>query len=227
VSNPYAAPPRSTATAAPGARARVIALVIVVALLVVGGIGAAVWALVTSSPGASVLDVAGLAAGDEEGDLTAAHDEVGEPWRRGDLTQGVDGGTFQDPWPIDGPVATSLWTVELSDARPATDEILAADPGNTRPYGTNEYRMVHVEATYTGPDQEITPSTTVQVSYYADAGTGYTMTCGTVPDEFDATGLLTTGTVISGNVCVSLPAQTPGSWNVSQSTAGFVFLRAP
>lgn len=224
MSNPFAPPTDTSAPDGRPPRRRGLVVPFVAAgLLVLGGIGAGVWAVGAALQGAFAADGPLF----DVADPPSVDDGLDDPWRRGDLVQGVDGGTFQDPWPIEGPVATSQWTVEMSDPHLATDEILAADPGNTPPYETNEFWMVRVEATYTGPDRELTASTSLDVNFLSDEGTFYSMTCGVVPDELDATGLLTTGTTVTGNVCIALPAQTPGSWHLSNKTSGFVFLRAP
>lgn len=237
MSNPFAPPAEPTAEdGRPTRRRTTVRVIVTVVALCTVLLGFGTWALLTHRPGPSTLTAADPALASPEENTeedtsadasSALHDGLTDPWRRGDLQIGVDGGNFLDPWPMDAPVTSETWTVTLTDPRPATDEILAADPSNQPPYGTNEYWTVHVEATYTGPGEELTPSTTPAVSFLGDDGTSYTMSCGVVPEEFSPIGRISTGETVSGTVCVSVPAGGDGSWNLYQPSSGYVTQRAP
>ena len=111
----------------------------------------------------------------------------------------------------------SGWTIKVVETRPdAWSVIAAADPGNVPPASGDQYYMVHVAMTYTGPapsaqrsDVRFSTIGPSDVAYEDDAS------CGVIPNALSSVDVPSGGT-ITGNVC----------WSVTDADANALLLVA-
>ncbi|KZM36299.1 hypothetical protein OJAG_10120 [Oerskovia enterophila] len=184
------------------------------------GVLAGVAGLLIGGVGATAVTLA-VVAGNE---LFA--DAAAEPWSAGpapdeeeawdghgdDQVAGEDGGTFDDPWALEGEVYTDEWSVLLEIPHEATAEILAHNDVNVSPADGMEYWIVPVDAMYLGPSSTVTAHGSIDLWFVDRDGNEYTEGCGDVPDSLVGTGLIGTDDSAQGNVCLEVPAGADGLW---------------
>jgi len=179
-----------------------------VAGLVIGGVGATAATLAVVAGNELFADAAaepwpaGPAPDEESWD--EYHDE--------DPIAGEDGGTFDDPWALEGEVYTDEWSVLLEIPHEATAEILAHNDVNVSPADGMEYWIVPVDAMYLGPSSTVTAHGSIDLWFVDRDGNEYTEGCGDVPDSLVGTGLIGTDDSAQGNVCLEVPAGADGLW---------------
>lgn len=217
--NPYG-PPRphalgqgSAGAPAPGTRSRGPSRVLVgvlagVAGLVIGGVGATAATLAVVAGNELFAD----AAAEPWSAGPAPDEESWDEYHEEDPLAGEDGGTFDDPWALEGEVYTDEWSVLLEIPHEATAEILAHNDVNVAPAEGMEYWIVPVDAMYVGPSSTVTAHGSIDLWFVDRDGTEYEEGCGDVPDSLVGTGLIGTDDSARGNVCLEVPAGADGLW---------------
>lgn len=139
-------------------------------------------------------------------------------------------GTVDDPYPIGSTIVSDDWEVTVNAVDlDATDEVLSADDENVEPATGEVYLMANITATYVGEDQAgaLPP---LKVQYLDDQGVEFLPqdTFVVTPDPFEITAALTPGASLTGNVVVSVPADTMKSavLQVSATEKGKIFFIA-
>ncbi|SNR52676.1 hypothetical protein SAMN06265360_108186 [Haloechinothrix alba] len=151
-----------------------------------------------SGSGADVIDDETVENGSENGDSEAQEDES-------------EYGTRANPLEIGTRIEMGEWSLAVTDVNPdATDEVLAANEFNEAPADGRQFVMFSVDASYHG---EESGTAWLDFSWAVVGSAGNTFGgesmddyCGVVPDPLDDTGETYPGGDVSGNVCISVPA---------------------
>jgi len=201
---PHAAPPRA------GLSRTAVALITGgVCLAVGGGLGFA----------GGVATDAGTRLADWFADPGYSDDWSQEEWSDDEWYGKEDwegSGTAADPWYFDGlSISGDEWDVWLDQPYEATAEILAHDGVNVAPPAGTQYWIVPVTATYYGPSSQVSAWGAVDVGFVDEDGTEATGRCGAVPDALVGAGFIGTDDVVTGNVCLAVPAGAQGLWTLS------------
>lgn len=132
-------------------------------------------------------------------------------------------GTRENPLPAGSTVELGSWTVTLGPSNAdATEAVMSENEFNEPPAEGRQFVLAPVTAVY-GGDESGLAWMELTIEFVGSAGntfgSAFEDDCGVIPSPLIDQGEVFAGGEVSGNVCVSVPADqiAGGAWSVSES----------